>query len=138
MNSHVRFNKTGRYYIRVALGVSAQSGQFDLGITVSPSKPLPSSCLCGDIVVDTLFEELSPYEVSCSATIASGDTIVSEAGVIFEFDEGGIINAIGALIGTGSPMKPITMKELQTDKRKSLSVGDKIKNGTQRRKEVQP
>jgi hypothetical protein len=138
MNSHVRFNKIGRYYIRVALGVSAQSGQFDLGITEAPSRPLPSSCLCGDIVVDTLYEELSPYEVSCPATIVTGDTIVSEAGVILEFDNGGIINANGALIGTGSPMKPITLKQLQADKRKSLSIGDKIKNGTQRRKEVEP
>jgi len=139
LNSHVRFNKTGRYYIRVALGVSAQPGQFDLGVTESPSKPLPSSCICGDIVVDTLFEELSPYEVLCSATVVSNDTLVSEAGVVLEFDEGGVITVNGVIRGTGSQMKPISLKHyIQADKGKSLSIGDKIKNGTQRKKEVQP
>ncbi len=139
MNSHVRLNKIGHYYIRVALGVSTQPGQFDLGVTESPSKPLPSSCICGDIVVDTLYEELSPYEVLCSATVVSNDTLVSEAGVVLEFDEGGVITVNGIIRGTGSPMKPISLKHyIQADKGKSLSIGDKIKNGTQRRKEVEP
>lgn len=139
LQAHMHFMKIGRYCVRVALGINAQPGQFDLGVNVSPNQPLNSSCLCGDIVVDTLYEELSPYKISCLATVVSNDTLVPEAGTIMEFDEGGVITVNGAIRGIGSSLKPITLKQYrQTDRGESLSIGDKIKNGTQRRKEVQP
>jgi hypothetical protein len=139
MKAHLHFVKMGQYAIRVALGAILQPGSFDLGINTSPYLPLPMSCLCGNIVLDTLYEELSPYDISCSSTVISGDTLVSESGVKMEFDEGGIITVNGTISGTGSQLKPITLgKYLELKNQKILSIGDKIKNGTNRRKEVEP
>jgi hypothetical protein len=133
-NAHLRFGKVGTYRIRVAYGVSAQAGVFDLGISHSPYSPIPSNCLCGNVLVDTLFEELSPYNVRCSANILANDTLTIESGVALQFESGGSVTATGMLTGVGTSTKPIKLRPAGTEIRKRGVT----KEVSAKRKEVQP
>lgn len=138
-NAHLKFYKTGMYRLRVAYGVSGQSGSFDLGVTYSPYHPLPSNCLCGNVLMDTLFEKLSPYTVKCSANILTNDSLITEPGVTLQFESGGILSAAGTLQGEGTPIKPIKLKHAdQVIMNKTAAAGGIIKNPMNKRKEVQP
>ncbi len=132
--AHVRFRGAGIYRIRVALGVGGQPASFDLGVSNSPNPPLASSCLCGTLMVDTLFSELSPYTVKCLAEIPANDTLTTEAGVILQFEPGGAVKALGTLKGVGSSNKPITLKHVGAI-RQGLANN---KSQAAHRKEVQP
>jgi len=133
-NAHLQFSKIGIYRIRVAFGVSGQSGSFDLGVNISPYPPLPFSCLCGNVLVDTLFSELSPYSVKCSINILASDTVTTEAGVTLQFEQGGAVTATGILVGIGSSTKPIKLKQSGT----LIQEFARIKKPVSDRKEVQP
>jgi len=130
--AHLRFGKVGTYRIRVALGVSIQAGSFDLGVCYSPYRPIAVNCLCGTVVADSLFFELSPYDVKCSATILANDTLRTEAGVTLEFEPGGAVTATGALTGVGTAEKPITLRRAGVPSpgpataKKSVSAGKEV------------
>ncbi len=132
--AHLRLTKVGTYRVRVALGVSAQAGSFDLGVCYSPDRPIAVNCLCGTVLADSLFFELSPYDVKCSATVQANDTLSVEAGATLQFESGGSVTATGAITGVGTPEKPITLKRAGAP-----SPGPATANGLVRgRKEVQP
>jgi hypothetical protein len=131
---NIRFNKIGTYRIRVALGISTQPGSFDLGVSYSPYLPLPASCLCGDVAIDTLFWELSPYTIKCTANILANDSLIVEPGVTLQFETGGIINAIGILQGVGTPAKPIKLKQADVVKQEVAAIKKPVTD----RKEAQP
>lgn len=132
--AHVRFSKVGTYRIRVGFGAAPEPGSFDLGVSYSPSAPLASNCLCGTVWADSLFYELSPYVVRCSATVPANDTLRTEAGVTLQFEAGGTLTATGAITGVGSPERPIKLKHAGAPS-PGPATPEKAASG---RKEVQP
>lgn len=131
----IRLNQIGTYTLRVAYGVSGQAGSFAVGVDYYPNSPIGIYFnLCGGLVVDTLYEILSPYLVEDPLTVNSGDTVVVEAGVNLLFDQGGSITSNGTFVGNGSQEKPIKLKHFEATNQKSIMIKEKLSD----RKEIKP
>ena len=130
----VRLDQVGTYTLRVSYGVSAQAGSFIVGVDYYPKSPIGTWFLCGGFIVDTLYEELSPYLIENPLTISPGDTVVVEHGVSLLFEHGGSVTSNGTLMGNGSSAKPIKLKHAGTAKRELATIKEPVSG----QKEVEP
>jgi hypothetical protein len=130
----VRLNQVGTYTLRVSYSVSGQAGSFTVGVDYYPKSPIGTWFLCGGFIVDTLYEELSPYLIEDPLAIIPGDTVIVEHGVYLLFEHGGSVTSNGTLMGNGSSAKPIKLKHVGTAKRELATIKEPVSG----RKEVEP
>lgn len=107
--ARLKLSQIGTYKIRVALGVNVLPGSFIVGLSYSPSLPIPLIFLCDDVFSDTLYQELSPYVVSGQNTIDSDRSITVEPGTRFQFQNNSAITAGGSMSGTSTISNPIIL-----------------------------
>lgn len=97
----------GQYLITVAGGQSGGDGPFVVGANYVPYPPIPY--LCDAIPWDTLYANYSPYISTAASSVATGDSVMVQAGTAINFEPGGSITAAGKLRGTGTEANPIVL-----------------------------
>lgn len=101
-------SQLGTYTVTVTYGVSGGDGPFVVGVNYAPYPPSPY--LCDAIPWDTLYASYSPYVTTAASSVASGDSVIVQAGTTIEFEPGGSTLGSGVLRGTGTAQNPIILK----------------------------